>query len=422
VLEVARRTLARTLAALERIRYGVGFDPFASGFEDDPYPVYAELRRRDPVHKMLRGPWLVTRYADCEAMLRDPRLSADERNLPTFLRLQARHVRKKVLTQEEADRSPSLLRMDPPEHTRLRRLVSKYFTVRRIGELRPRLEGLAERLMQTCCDRGSMDVVRDLAQPLPFFTIAELIGIPEHDRTQLRSWSDELILTLGPTTQREKLRAIAAQRSFRTYLTSLARLRREAPQLDLVSDLIDAHDSHESLSEHEILETCTLLLVAGHETTTNWIGNAIAQLLAHPDQLEWLRSHPEELGPALEELLRFDPPVQLTSRIALEDIDWNGKQIRRGEEVAIVLAAANRDPEAFESPDDLDLRRPAQRHLSFGAGLHYCMGASLARLECQIAIATWLRRTKDVTLQGPAERRRGMVLRGLRRLPLQLSH
>ncbi len=365
---------------------------------------------------MLRGPWLVTRYADCEAILRDARFSADERHLPAFVQLQAKLVRRQILSPEEAGRAPSLLRLDPPEHTRQRRFVSRYFTPRRIDQLRAPLEQLAELRMRRARERGSMDVIRELAQPLPFLAIATALGIPESDRGQLRAWSDELVLTLGPTTLDTRRRSIESQRSFRAYLRPLVRARAQDPGDDLVSELVRARDLRDPQAEHEVLETCTLLLVAGHETTSNWIGNSIGALLTHPEQLAWLRTHPERTGEALEELLRFDPPVQLTSRIALEDVVLSKRKIRRGDEVVLVLGAANRDPEVYPDPDSLDLSRNPERQLSFGAGIHFCLGASLARLEAEIALNAWLRHANHVTLMGPVERRTGMVLRGLREL------
>jgi unspecific monooxygenase len=311
--------------------------------------------------------------------------------------------------------------MDPPDHTRLRRLVSKAFTARLIERLRPRIEQVVQELLADAS--GEVDLIRALAYPLPVILISELLGVPAQDRDRFKGWSDALARGLDPDfllpaadiAERDQARL-----EFAAYFQELSALRRSDPRDDLLSALVAVSDGGDALTEQELLATCILLLVAGHETTVNLIGNGALALLRHPDQLAWLRTHPEAVPAAIEELLRYDPPVQLTLRTALQDTELAGATIKRGELVLLLTGAANRDPTVFEDPDRLDLQRAASGHLSFGLGIHFCLGAPLARLEGEIALAALLRR--DITLAGgDLAYRDNLVLRGLARLPVIVS-
>jgi unspecific monooxygenase len=323
-------------------------------------------------------------------------------------------------------RRRSFLTMDPPDHTRLRRLVSKAFTARLIERLRPRAEELVAELLDAVPAGVTADLLGALAYPLPVILISELLGVPPEDRDLFKGWSDALARGLDPDfllpaddlAQRD-----AARAQFADYFRELAARRRAEPRDDLLSALVAVSDGGSALSEEELLATCVLLLVAGHETTVNLIGNGALALLRHPGQLAWFREHPEESAAAVEELLRYDPPVQLTLRAALEERQVAGTTLAKGEMVLLITGAANRDPAVFPAPDRLDLTRYAgagraetPRHLAFGHGIHFCLGAPLARLEGQIALRRLFER--EVTLADvPVSYRDNLALRGLSALP-----
>ena len=397
------------------------YDPLAREFQRNPYPTLARLRSEDPVHRReVDGEcvWLLTRYADCVAVLRDPRCSAER--FPTeWLEQMAAEPESPFGQMAQATLGMMLLK-DPPDHTRLRTLVNKAFTPRRVEALRARLQKVVDDLLDAVRDRGEMDVIADLGAPLPLIAIAELLGLPTSDQAQLKVWSDRFVTFIDGTTREAGLEeAAVATRELRLYLSRFVELRREDPRDDLLSGLIQAHEAGDQLTEEELYATVILLLAAGHETTTNLIGNGILGLLENPGELRKLRGSPALLRPAVEELLRYDSPVQITSRRPKVDLRIDGSTIPAGEEINTSLGAANRDPEVFPHPDRLDLARGDTRHLSFGLGVHFCLGTALARLEGQLAIGSVVERMPELALAtDKLEWRPGIVLRGLEALPV----
>jgi cytochrome P450 len=388
-------------------------DPFAPAVKPDPYPAYARLRRESPVHPLAlpdgRRLWLVTRHADVDAALRDPRLSKRDPGMDAL----PAAVRAVVGNQ--------MLAKDPPDHTRLRRLVSQAFTPRLVAGREPRVQGIADDLLDRVRPGEGFDLIDDYAHPLPLTVIADLLGIPPEDHAPFRRWSDAAVATDpagGPVPQWR----IDALGEFAAYLTALFARKRRHPGDDLTSGLVHAADEGDVLSPEELLGMVWLLLVAGHETTVNLIGNGVLALLRHPDQLALLRADPGLLPGAVEELLRYDGPVETsTPRFSTAQVDLPGGTIPAGEQVIVVLASADRDPERFADPDVLDVRRADVRHLAFGRGVHYCLGAPLARMEGRIALGTLLRRFPGLRSAVPFEDlewRRSMLMRGLRAFPV----
>jgi len=409
----------RVLTAVERLRGGVAYNPLDRRYRADPYPLYRELRERDPFHRSrLAGGWVLTRYEDVGAVLRDGRFLADERKLPGFDRQRAQLL-KAGLIEEGEQLSPSMLRSDPPDHTRLRGLVSKAFTPRTVEALRSRVEAIVQELLDRAAADGGMDAIRGLAYPLPVVVIAELLGVPAEDRERFKRWSDDAVSALGIGRLDDFIRSRDAARELRAYFAQVAEERRREPREDLLSALLAAEEEGDQLTIDEVFATCILLLVAGNETTTNLIGNGLLALLRHPDQLALLRDAPSLIESAVEELLRYDSPVQLTSRFVLEDVELNGHTIAAGQPAIALIGAANRDPEAFAEPERLDITRQENRHLSFGHGIHYCLGAPLARLESQVAFLALLERFPNLRLAGGRlEWGDNLVLRGLKSLPV----
>lgn len=397
------------------------FNPFDPDHVANPYPQYARLREESPVHLTLIGPWLLTRYDDVVHVLRDPSLSVEEhRATPSPMR----EARQEALGDRSGG-SRAILNIDNPDHDRLRRLVSKAFTPKVVAELRP----LAERLVADALDavepRGEMDVIADLAFPLPFTVISEMLGMPTDRRDDLRTWSHAVVKTLDPiVTDAEVDAAIAGADAMTEYVRGVIEEKRRTPQDDLLTALLRAEDEGTVLDEQELLDQVILLYIAGHETTVNLIGNGTYALLRHPDQLERLRAEPEIEQNAVEELLRFDSPVQFSRRITLEDLEIDGVTIDAGSFILTCLGAANHDPAHWgPTADELDLGRPgAAAHLSFGSGIHHCLGAALARVEGRAALTGLVRRFPAMRLvdEPPAWNGR-IVLRGLDRLPVTLG-
>jgi len=395
------------------------FDPV---FKADPYPTYARLRSSAPVHRATmpdgRGVWLITRYEDVLAVLKDERFVKDWRSALTPEQLAEIPPIPEVMKPI----SRNMLDTDPPDHERLRALVSKAFTPRLIERMRPRVQAIADGLLDAVQDKGEMDLIDDYAFPLPITVIAELLGVPAEDRNNFREWSDAAVSGNASQEYLEEI-LIPHMQAFTDYLRALFEEKHANPKDDLVSALVQAEEAGDKLSEDELLGMVFLLLVAGHETTVNLIGNGVLALLKHPDQLRKLKDDPSLIKLAVEELLRYDGPVETsTERFAREDVDIDGTVIPRGEMVLVVLAAADHDPERFSDPDDLDITRADNRHLAFGKGIHHCLGAPLARMEGQIAISTLLRRMPNLRLKEPPESlswRPGMILRGLRGLPVE---
>jgi cytochrome P450 len=312
--------------------------------------------------------------------------------------------------------------MDPPDHTRIRKLVNKAFTPRRVAELAPRIRGVVDALLAPLVARDGFDVILDLAAPLPAIVIAELLGVPAEDHRRFKDWSSRLVTLLGNPRPQETLGEFqAAMETLLAYLGGVIAARREQPRDDLISALIHAQEEHDALSDAELLATANLLLVAGHETTTNLIGNGTRALLRHPGELARLRANPALLPSAVEELLRYDSPVQATVRVPTEAVEIGGRTIPKDALVIAGIGAANHDPAVFERPGQLDLGRDPNPHLSFGFGAHFCLGAPLARLEAEIAFGALLERFPRLGLTGePLRYRPNPVLRGLEALPVRI--
>ena len=398
----------------------LGFNPFDAGFRVDPYPVYRRLLAEDPVHKTPFGMVVLSRYGDCAAILRDPRSSSDASNSNMYKAFMAGRDPEEVFGALAGMRP--FLFMDPPDHTRLRGLVQKAFTPKTVENLRSRIVELVDELMAPALERGSMEVIEDLAYPLPVRVITEMLGVPIEDHDTFKGWSRELAGALDPdfaTPEAVAERRENAASAFVEYFQALIAERRKDPRDDLLSALITAEDEGHKLSEKELLSTLILLLVAGHETTVNLIANGVLAFVRHPDQLARLRSDPGLARTAVEEVLRFDPPVQFTARVALEDIDIGDAVLGRGDQAIVLVAAANRDPNQFERPDEFDVGRQENRHLAFGLGAHFCLGAPLARVEGQVALQAVAARLDDLSLAvEQPEYKENIVLRGLASLPV----
>jgi len=402
-------------------------NPFEPGFFDDPYAQYALVRDQDPVHLSPLGIWALFRYADIYRVLRDPSLSVEERHLNERFRTDDPELQA-MFEERNTGEPHSMLNLDPPDHHRLRRLVSKVFTPRMIEELHPRVEELVDESLTAVEARGTgeMDLIADLAFPLPFVVISEMLGIPEgRDRSQLREWSGAVVKTFDPIiTREETLAAFEAADNIVAYVDETVAWKRDHPADDLLSALIAAEDEGDRLSAEELTEQVLLLYIAGHETTVNLIGNGMLALLRQRDQLEALQRDPALDAGTPDELLRYDSPVQMSRRITLAPLEIDGKTIEPGSLVMTCLGAANRDPAKWGATvDRLDLHRSnAREHMAFGGGVHSCLGAHLARLEGRVAIGTLVRRFPKLELATDAPEWNGrIVLRGLNNLPLSLS-
>jgi cytochrome P450 len=384
----------------------------------DPYPAYARWRSGRPVWPVDERLSVVTSHAACDAALRDARLGHAEATA-------ARGIISRAAGGEAPEpQRRSFLMMNPPDHTRLRRLVAKAFTPATVRRLAPRIEEITTAWLATAdAADGPVDLITTLAAPLPVVVISELLGIPPADRQLLVSWSDALARGLDPAfllPAEEITRQLQAREEFAEYLAGLLRQRRQRPGTDLLSALVAVHDSGDQLTEAELISTCVLLLVAGHETTTGLIGMGALALARRPQEFAKLRAQPDLAGQAVEEFLRYDSPVQLTARYALEDTSLAGTPIPAGSAVLLLLGAANRDPGLCPDPDEVRVDRVPTRHLAFGHGIHFCLGAPLARLEAQIVFRALAGHFTGIALAGAPEWKPATVLRGLRHLPVAL--
>ncbi|RSS67608.1 cytochrome P450 [Streptomyces sp. WAC06614] len=396
-------------------------------FATDPYPAYAWLREHSPVHrtKLPSGveAWLVTRYADARQALADQRLSKNPEN-----HAEPAHAKGKtgIPGERKAELMTHLLNIDPPDHTRLRRLVSKAFTPGRVAEFTPRVQELTDHLIDGFAARGEADLIHEFAFPLPIYAICEMLGVPREDQDDFRDWAG-MMIRHGGGPRGGVARSV---KQMRTYLVELIHRKRDDLGDDLISGLIRASDHGEHLTENEAAAMAFILLFAGFETTVNLIGNGLHTLFAHPAQRRRLQDslaagESELLATGVEELLRYDGPVELaTWRFATRPLTLGGQAIEAGDPVLVVLAAADRDPARFAEPDTLDLSRGDNQHLGYGHGIHYCLGAPLARLEGRTALATLLTRLPDLELAvDPNELRwrGGLIMRGLRTLPVRFT-
>ena len=393
----------RVLLARERFESGVDFNPLASELRADPLPQYEKLRSKDPVHRMrLVDGWILTRYEDIDMVLRDHRrfgnLGRDYGYLPYI----------------------SMLDLDPPEHTRLRSLVVHGFTPRAVNSLEPRIAKMVDELLEEVADKPRFDLIHDIAFPLPIIVIAELLGVPPEDRDQFREWSEVAALVVDPLLDSQQIRDVRQTiEELFDYLEAIAEDRRRHPQDDLVTALVNAEEDGERLSREDLLINLVLVLVAGNETTRNLIGNGTLALMKNPDQLQRLRDDPGLLDSAIDEMLRYDSPVQLDSRIARESVEIGGKRIEPDQRVLCALGAANHDPEVFPEPERFDVGRAPRNHLSFGRGIHYCLGAPLAKLEARVVFTGLLSRFETLRLVAEPRYRDQITLRGLEDLWLE---
>lgn len=396
------------------------YNPFHPDFRIDPYPSYRRLRETAPVYKspVLRS-IILSRHRDVSALLSDERFLTDR----TQATLAKRMGMFEALEPRLRDAvTKSLLMIDAPDHTRLRRLVSRAFTPRVISRLEDRVEELVAELLDEMANKPDPDLIRDLGDPLPLLVIAEMLGVPVEDRAQLKSWSNAAASILDPLQAEGGMSSIEeAFEGLSAHLDRVFADRRANPKDDLVSALVAVEEQGDVLSEAELVSLCLLILVAGNETTTNLIGNGMLALLRHPEERRRLQDDPSIAKTAIEELLRFDSPVQTTDRVARENLELHGYRVKKGDVVGVILGAANRDPEVFADPERLDLTREDNPHLSFGHGVHFCLGAQLARLEGRIAITRLLERFPNLDGEKePKSWKRSLVLRGLTSLPLDL--
>ena len=412
----------------EWLRTGVAYRPLAPRFVADPYPLYRRLRERDPIHRSIfANQVVVSRYADVDRILRDHRTFGNDFSKVTSSE-GALATRKKL--------TPSMLAQDPPDHTRLRALVNRAFTPRQVARMEDYIRATAHALLDKVggvAESGTpswpqqeareFDLMTAFAVPLPTIVIARMIGVPESDLERFKIWSDDLARALEPfLSPEEEQRVYRADRQFAAYFTAIIEQRRREPRDDLVSRLVEAEDAGDKLTAEETRVMLRLLLTAGNETTTNLIGNGVRALLRHPDQLALLRERPELIPSAVEELLRYDAPVQLDMRVALRDMQLGGLAVSAGTMITLLIGSANHDPERFPKPEVLDITRSDHPNISFGRGIHHCLGAPLARLEGRIALEVLLERFPRLGFgTRPPKYRPSIVLRGLEHLDVRVG-
>lgn len=385
----------------------------------NPYGAYRQIRERAPILRSAvdHDTYILTRFADCEAVLRDPRWSSNPAHRPVP------DGPMDVRTSMSLTGANVLLFIDPPDHTRLRKLVSKAFTPRTVERLRPRVQEIVDEILEDAAGRGELDVVGELGYLVPVKVICELLGVPTEDVDQFGPWSSDASRLLdGVLDEETTTRGLMGSMQIIQYLNELIEDRRAHPSDDLLSALIAAEEQGDRLTEDELRTTVLLLFVAGHETTMNLIGNGMYALLRHRDQFDRLRADPSLIVSAVDELLRFDGPVHVTMRIATTELDVGGQRFEPGDQAVTLISAANRDPARFTDPDTLDIGRMDSHHLAFSHGIHYCLGAALARLEGQVAIGSLVQRFPDMQIvTDPVEYREHFVLRGLKELRVSLG-
>jgi cytochrome P450 len=395
----------------------LGFDPWDIRFIANPYPAYARMREEAPVlYDDTTDHWLVSRYQDVNRLLRDRRFGRTYLHVATHAEMGRPQDPEYLAPFWHTIRS-GILDMEPPNHSRVRALVAKAFTPRMVESLRQPIQTIVDRMVDEVAGAGEFDLISKVAEPLPVEVIAELLGVPPCDRHLLRPWSAEICLMyeLNPSQEYGR-RAVRACREFGQYLRELSRERRRSPREDLVTALTQVVEQGERLTEDELVGTCVLLLNAGHEATVNMTGNGWWALFRNPDQLELMRSDRALVHTAVEELMRYDTPLQMFERWVLEDFELHGARIPKGSELGLVFGSANHDPEVYERPDELDITRQHNPHITFGAGIHYCLGAPLGRLELETSFDTLLRRMQGLELVEEPQWKPGYIIRGLRQL------
>jgi cytochrome P450 len=397
----------------------VDTDLASAGNVQNPFPVFAWLRDHDPIHwSASLNAWVVTRWADVVEVFDRPTTFSSDR----FRKIDDRYASRRPAVRAVADvLGQWLVFRDAPDHDRLRALLQRSFTPKQLESSRERVQATVDALLDRVVARGTMDFIRELAFPLPATVIAGLMGVPAADLEPIKTWSDRLAAYLGGAMdERDNFaEASAGVAALVDYFHRLLQERERRPSDDLMSLMLRAEDEGDRLTHDEVVANCVLLLFAGHETTTNLLGNGLFHLLRHPAELACLQADPSLLHSTVEELLRYDGPVPATVKIATEDVPWHGRTIRRGDMVVPFLSAANRDPRQFPEPDRLDVRRRFERHVAFAAGMHFCLGAWLARLEARVVFAAVLQRLPQLVLVPPEPRWKPMLfLRGLEALPV----
>lgn len=403
------------------------FNPFDRAFRVNPYPIYKRLLKEHPAYRTPFGVYVFSRYEDCISILRDHRRWSSDERKSSLYEVRRRGVQAMLGSDNEfsGDDDRPFLFFDPPDHTRLRKLVNQAFTPQAISNLRPRIQSIVNMLLDAVHAAGEIDVIADFGYPLSVSVICEMLGVPSEDQESFNGWCAELArsldpdVALPPTLMRRRIRAAKESRD---YFRSLVAERRKHLGSDILSALIVAEEEHDKLSERELLSTLSLLLMAGHETVVSLISNGVLQLLVHPDQMEKLKADPSLARNAVEEILRYDPPVQLDVRTALENNQIGGVTVPKGQLVVLLLGAANRDPARFANPDRFDITRDDDSHLGFGYGIHFCIGAPLARLEGEIALRTLTQRFYNLELRtnSPTYKRQ-ITLRGLQSLRVRFQ-
>ncbi len=406
-----------SVAAAEQLIHGASIDLLSVDLAHDPYPTLNRLRESHPFFytRTTRSTW-VTRFDHVQEILRDKRFGADVRKYPDRVKRITRHFNEE---ERAVFDNPSMLDLDPPDHSRIRRLAQQGFVQKFIASLEPDIRQIVEDCFASVSNQPTIDIVETLAKPLPAIVIARMMGLPETDLEQFQRWSEDLIDGSSTNDVEKVQRSNRASRKLRQYFADLVRSRRGQPGDDLVGRLIAAEEEGDKLTEIELYNTCFLLLVAGHETTTRLIGNGLWLLLSHPEQFEWLKANPERVPLAVEEMLRFEPPVQATRRFATEDIEFHGHSFKRGDFIFVSLAGANRDPRANPDPESFDVRRETVNQIGFGYGIHLCLGITLARLEAKVAFEELLTRFPNMTLTSDTPTWGDtLIFRGLRKLEI----
>ncbi|MBX3072883.1 cytochrome P450 [Candidatus Obscuribacterales bacterium] len=391
-------------------------NPLTPEFLQDPYPTYRQLREEAPIFWSDKSKyWLITRYEDVHSILKD---MSYEKQLQRWKQVNPMVKMIPEVSKLMGTRAKWMLNMNPPDHTRLRGLVNRAFTPKMVNEMRPHIQEIADYIIDRLQDKEEFDLVADFAFPLPVVVIAEMLGVPREDREQFKLWSHALTDTLEPEPNIEKMKqANKATEELYEYLRPLVSERRKNPKNDLITALAAAEEEGKKLTEDELLANCVLILVAGHETTVNLIGNAVRTLLQHQDQLDLLKANPDLIGSAIGEVLRFESPVQTTRRLAGETLELNGTKINEGDMLVLLLGAANRDPAQYENPDTFDIQRDTKKHMAYGHGIHHCLGSSLADAEAQIAVGTLFKRLPNLRLlDQKIEIRTPFALRGAKKL------